>query len=74
MDDESHRLVLTAMFQVLSGKTVVIVTHRLEHIMDFDLVLVLADGIIVESGDPKELLENKASQLQQYVKRPSAVG
>jgi ABC-type multidrug transport system fused ATPase/permease subunit len=38
------------------GSTVLVVAHRLNTIMDSDLVVVLEAGRIVESGSPAELL------------------
>ena len=37
-------------------KTMIAVTHRLSTIMQFDRVLVVREGCIVEDGTPKELL------------------
>lgn len=39
--------------------TVLVVAHRLQTILDFDRVLVLDEGRLVESGPPRELLERE---------------
>ncbi|KAK1757526.1 P-loop containing nucleoside triphosphate hydrolase protein [Echria macrotheca] len=39
------------------GSTVLVIAHRLSTIADFDCVLVLDRGQVVEMGSPKELLE-----------------
>jgi len=36
--------------------TVVCICHRLERISEFDLVFVLEDGRVAESGPPRELI------------------
>ena len=41
-----------------SGKTVISIAHRLSTIFDSDLILVLEDGEIVESGTHHELIQN----------------
>ncbi|KAF8205910.1 P-loop containing nucleoside triphosphate hydrolase protein [Mycena galopus ATCC 62051] len=50
----------------LASATVIAVAHRIETIVDFDLILVMEDGLLVESGSPKTLLlrpESKFAQL-----------
>jgi ATP-binding cassette, subfamily C (CFTR/MRP), member 1 len=37
--------------------TAVVIAHRLETIVDFDKILVLEDGRIVEYGNPQQLLQ-----------------
>ncbi|KAE8332954.1 hypothetical protein BDV39DRAFT_188998 [Aspergillus sergii] len=41
------------------NRTVIAVAHRLHTIVDFDLILVMDQGTIVESGTPAELLGNR---------------
>lgn len=43
------------------GSTIVTVAHRLETIIDYDEVFVMADGLVAEQGSPSQLLKNKAS-------------
>ncbi|WP_051330150.1 ABC transporter transmembrane domain-containing protein [Niveispirillum irakense] len=43
--------------QVMGGWTVVSVTHRLQHITDYDLILVMDKGRLAELGTHDELLE-----------------
>jgi ABC-type multidrug transport system fused ATPase/permease subunit len=53
----------TAIQQVIrtefSESTLIVNAHRLSTIADFDLLLVVADGCIVESGPPAKLLHGK---------------
>ncbi|KAF4432161.1 Canalicular multispecific organic anion transporter 2 [Fusarium acutatum] len=42
--------------EVMQGRTVIEVTHRLDYVTDFDLAVVMKDGRVIETGDPKELL------------------
>ncbi len=41
------------------GTTLITIAHRLETIMDYDKVLVMADGRAVEIGLPYELIEKQ---------------
>ncbi|WP_304151417.1 ABC transporter ATP-binding protein [Finegoldia magna] len=47
-------------------KTVILSTHRLNQIDDFDLIIVLKDGHISEMGTHSDLMENKQWYYTQY--------
>ncbi|KAL2134935.1 hypothetical protein VTI74DRAFT_10342 [Chaetomium olivicolor] len=64
MDHETEMLVREIVARDLRGKTVIEVLHRLEHILDFDLVVVLDQGRVVEAGHPEELLQNEEGLLR----------
>lgn len=64
MDHETEVLVREIVARDLRGRTVVEVLHRLEHILDFDLVVVLERGRVVEAGHPEELLQNEEGVLR----------
>ncbi|MER7476586.1 ABC transporter ATP-binding protein [Streptomyces sp. NPDC126510] len=64
-----------------SGQTVVLITHRLASVRHADLVHVLDQGRLVESGTPDELLatgglyaELYALQAEQFASSPAPVG
>ncbi|MFC9127356.1 ABC transporter ATP-binding protein [Streptomyces sp. NPDC057099] len=63
-----------------SGQTVVLITHRLASVRHADLVHVLDQGRLVESGTPDELLatgglyaELYALQAEQFTKPPTTI-
>lgn len=63
-----------------SGQTVVLITHRLASVRHADLVHVLDQGRLVESGTPEELLANGgvyaelyALQAEQFASSPAPV-
>jgi len=64
MDHETEVLVREIVARDLRGRTVVEVLHRLEHILDFDMVVVLDQGRVVEAGHPEELLQNEEGVLR----------
>ena len=43
--------------------TVLTIAHRINTILDYDLVLVLGAGKLLEFGKPEELLKNQESQF-----------
>lgn len=57
LDSESEYLIQDALENVMKGKTVVAVAHRLSTIMHMDRIIVLKDGEIVEEGPHTELLQ-----------------
>ncbi len=57
-DPESERAIQEAIWRAKSGRTVLIVTHRLSSIQGVDRVLVIENGQIVEDGAPEELLRS----------------
>jgi len=57
LDIPSERLVQEALLTILSGRTAMIIAHRLSTVAIADRVLVLDHGRITEDGSPDELLE-----------------
>jgi ATP-binding cassette subfamily B multidrug efflux pump len=56
VDARTERDVLTTLRRLRSGRTVIIVTHRLSAVADADFTVVLDEGAIVERGTHAELL------------------
>lgn len=65
MDRETEMLVRRVVKEDLKEKTVVEVIHRLQHIMDFDLAVVVEGGRVVEVGHPAELLQKESGLLRE---------
>ncbi|KAF9014658.1 Multidrug resistance protein 1, partial [Haplosporangium bisporale] len=57
LDSESEKLVQEALDKARYGRTTIVIAHRLSTIQDADLILVVKDGQIVESGRHYELIE-----------------
>ncbi|XP_019257236.1 PREDICTED: ABC transporter B family member 27-like isoform X3 [Nicotiana attenuata] len=56
LDAESEYLVQDAMDSLMRGRTVLVIAHRLSTVKSADIVAVVSDGQIVESGSHDELL------------------
>ncbi|KAJ6445727.1 CBF/NF-Y family transcription factor [Purpureocillium lavendulum] len=59
VDMETDAAIQAAIKDGLPDTTVVVVAHRLATVADFDKVLVLDDGRVLEFGAPKELYERR---------------
>jgi ATP-binding cassette subfamily B protein len=55
LDTESELAVQHALAELMRGRTVLAIAHRLSTVMGFDRVIVLNDGRIVEDGAPAAL-------------------
>lgn len=66
IDTETELIVQEAISDLLKDKTSFIVAHRLSTIVHSDLILVIKNGEIVESGKHQELLDEKGYYYRLY--------
>lgn len=66
VDFETDHLVQQAI-RNLHGVTILTIAHRLATIMDYDFLLVLGDGKVLEYDTPKALLANSKGLLRSLV-------
>ncbi|HUE75292.1 MAG TPA: ABC transporter ATP-binding protein [Chloroflexota bacterium] len=59
VDTRTERQIQTALERLLKGRTSFVIAHRLSTIRNADLILVVANGGIVERGTHQELLRNE---------------
>lgn len=57
LDTESERLVQDAILNLMKNRTSVVIAHRLSTIQHADLIVVIEDGRIVETGTHAELMK-----------------
>lgn len=69
VDTETEERILGHLQNVMSGRTSIIVSHRISTVKMADLIIVLADGEIVERGTHQTLLENGGIYAELYEKQ-----
>ena len=56
LDAESEKLVFEALDRLMKGKTSIVIAHRLSTIRSADVIFVVKNGEIVETGNHEELI------------------
>ena len=54
------------MDQLMEGRTVFVIAHRLSTVRNADAIIVLENGQIIERGEHQELLDMKGEYYQLY--------
>ena len=72
LDVENETKVQGALSRLLSGKTVLVIAHRMRTVEAADKIVVLSDGRVAEEGSPAELLNNKDSIFRRMTKLQNA--
>ncbi len=66
VDTRTELLIAKAMDNLSNGKTSFIIAHRLSTIKNADLILVMKDGNVIESGNHEALIEQGGFYAQLY--------
>ena len=74
LDAESEHLVSEALKRTMSGRTVVIVAHRLSTIRHADRICVIEKGVIVQMGSHESLMQDADGAYAKLVRRQLELG
>jgi len=66
VDTRTERKVQAAMDRLMDGRTSFVIAHRLSTIKNADMILVMKDGDIIESGSHKQLMEQSGFYSELY--------
>ena len=61
LDSESEDLVRQALADLMRGRTVIAIAHRLSTVSNFDRIVVLQGGRVIQDGAPAELLRDQGT-------------
>lgn len=66
VDTRTELIIQKAMDELMKNRTSFVIAHRLSTIKNADLILVLKDGDVIESGNHEELLEKNGFYAELY--------
>ena len=69
VDTLTEQKIQAAMETVISGRTSLVIAHRLSTVRNADLILVVKDGKIVEQGTHQQLLDQKGPYFRLYTRQ-----
>ena len=66
LDAESEREVQAALMELMKGRTTLVIAHRLSTVIEADLIHVIDNGKLVESGNHPKLLSKNGTYARLY--------
>jgi ATP-binding cassette, subfamily B, multidrug efflux pump len=69
VDARTEKEILSNLYGYLEDKTAIIITHRILSLFEFDQVIVLEEGQIIEQGKPGELMARNGAYARLYAEQ-----
>ncbi|MEI3163545.1 MAG: ABC transporter ATP-binding protein/permease [Lachnospirales bacterium] len=69
IDAESESIIMNSVMELAQNKVVILISHRLANVINSNKIFVFKNGVIVEEGTHKELLNNKSFYSELYNKQ-----
>lgn len=66
IDTRTEALVQDGMDNLMRGRTVFVIAHRLSTVQNSDVIMVLDHGHIIERGNHEKLIDEKGTYYQLY--------
>ncbi|MBQ4649863.1 MAG: ABC transporter ATP-binding protein [Firmicutes bacterium] len=67
IDTRTESIVQRGMDNLMHGRTVFVIAHRLSTVQNSDVIMVMENGRIIERGDHNRLIEEKGKYYQLYM-------
>ena len=64
MDPETDELIQKTIRKEFQHCTILTIAHRLNTILDYDKIVVMRDGNVIEVGSPQDLLKRQSSSFR----------
>ena len=74
VDTRTELKIQEALIRLAQGRTTVVIAHRLSTIRDADVIMVVKDGAIAESGSHEELIERNGVYAAMFNSQVNAAG
>jgi HlyB family type I secretion system ABC transporter len=74
LDTESERLIQKNLETICQGRSTLIIAHRLSTVQNADLILVLDQGLLVESGSHRELMTQRGQYFYLNQQQLNVIG
>ena len=69
IDTITEQKIQSAIEKVIKGRTSLVIAHRLSTVVNADLILVVKDGKIIESGNHAELIGKRGHYYKLYTRQ-----
>jgi len=67
VDPTTDELMHKALFEMCEGRTLIVITHRLEYLKHYDRIILLDNGEIVDKGTYQEVMSKNSGALRKFI-------